>query len=218
MSRALRIRKIYESLLVHYGPQGWWPADSALECIVGTILTQNTAWTNVEKALGNLQEAGLLGLDGLLNVQTETLAALIRPSGYYNQKAIKIKKFLSFFMDEYGGSFDNMFSETTDELRRKLLSVKGIGPETADSILLYAAEKPVFVVDSYTVRIFQRHGLVPEESYYDDVQEVFHDSLAADTLTFNEYHALLVKVGKENCKKRSPVCAGCPLEHDPHSI
>lgn len=216
MTRSERIRKFYEELHKKFGPQGWWPAETALECILGAILTQNTSWKNVVKAIDNLKREKLLSVENLTLIKTDSLAGLIRPSGYYNQKAVKIKNFISFLMDEFSGSLERMFAEDKDVLRAKLLSLKGIGPETADSILLYAGAMPVFVVDAYTWRVLSRHGLVPAETSYGEIQELFTDSLEEDAGMFNEYHALLVKLGKEHCRKKGPLCAGCPLEYDPH--
>ncbi len=218
MTKSERIRKFYEMLHGKFGPQGWWPADTALECILGAILTQNTSWKNVEKALDNLKRENLLSVEDFNLIKTDELAELIRPSGYYNQKAVKIKNFISFLVEKFSGNLDMMFAEDKDVLRGKLLSLKGIGPETADSILLYAGAMPVFVVDAYTWRVLTRHGLVPEQTSYDEIQELFTDSLQADARVFNEYHALLVKLGKEHCKKKEPLCAGCPLEYDPHGV
>lgn len=212
------IKNIYKLLYREYGPQGWWPGESQLECIVGAILTQNTSWSNVQKAIENLKSYNLISIDKLKLIRTQELAELIRPSGYYNQKAIKIKNFLSFLSNEYEGKIDNMFEEKTQPLREKLLNIKGIGPETADCILLYGGNKPIFVVDAYTYRILSRHGIVPDQTSYREMQELFMDSLPEDTEMFNEYHALLVKVGKEHCKKSNPICTGCPLENDPHSV
>jgi endonuclease-3 related protein len=217
MTKSERIRGFYDALYRKYGPQGWWPADNELECVLGAILTQNTAWKNVEKALGNLKERNLISIEKLALIPTSSLAILIRPSGYFNQKAIKIKSFINFLIENYDGSLEKMFDEEGQKLREELLKVKGIGPETADSILLYAARKPVFVVDAYTHRILSRHGLIPVETRYQEIQELFMDSLAEDVQVFNEYHALLVRLGKELCKK-SPLCAGCPLEYDPHAV
>lgn len=218
MDRTKRIARIYEYLYNHYGAQGWWPGDSALECIIGAILTQNTTWSNVEKAIGNLKSHNLLSVKNLSLINADELAPIIKSSGYYNQKALKIKNFISFLTREYGGKLDKLFEEEMPYLRQRLLSIKGIGPETADSILLYAGQKPVFVVDAYTHRILLRHGIIPEQSTYGEVQEVFMDSLAENPKIYNEYHALLVKVGKEHCKKRNPLCKGCPLEPDPHTV
>ncbi|HEX9830076.1 MAG TPA: endonuclease III domain-containing protein [Thermodesulfobacteriota bacterium] len=217
MTKSQRIREFYDSLHKRYGSQGWWPAETELECILGAILTQNTAWKNVEKALGNLKEGNLISIEKLALIPTPSLAILIRPSGYFNQKAIKIKNFIHFLIENYDGSLEKMFEEDWQKLRAELLTIKGIGPETADSILLYAARKPAFVVDAYTYRILRRHGLIPEECSYEEIQELFMDSLPQDVRLFNEYHALLVRLGKELCKK-SPLCAGCPLEYDPHTV
>ncbi|MBI2485631.1 MAG: endonuclease III domain-containing protein [Deltaproteobacteria bacterium] len=217
MTKSKRINGFYNALYKQYGPQGWWPAETELECLLGAILTQNTAWKNVEKALGNLKEKNLISIERLALIPTPSLAILIRPSGYFNQKAVKIKNFIDFIMENYDGSLEKMFAEDGQKLRDKLLKIKGIGPETADSILLYAARKPVFVVDAYTYRILLRHGLIPEETNYGEMQELFMDSLPEDVQLFNEYHALLVRLGKELCKK-SPLCEGCPLEYDPHTV
>jgi len=218
MSGSERIRNFYRDLFDRYGPQGWWPGESRIECILGAILTQNTSWQNVEKAIDNLKRDNLISIESLNLITTDELARLIRSSGYYNQKAVKIKTFIRFVVQEYSGSLEKMFAEPSSELRKKLLGIKGIGPETADSIMLYAGGIPVFVVDTYTYRILSRHGLVPENTSYHEIQELFMDSLEKDSETFNEYHALLVKLGKEHCKKSSPVCEGCPLEYDPHFL
>lgn len=218
MTNSERIRKFYQVLHKKFGPQGWWPAETALECILGAILTQNTSWKNVEKAIDNLKRENLVSIERLNLINAEELALLIRPSGYYNQKAIKIKKFISFLVDEFSGSLERMFATEKSHLRKKLLSIKGIGPETADSIMLYAGGIPVFVVDAYTWRVLYRHGLAPEVTSYSEIQELFADSLSEDAGMFNEYHALLVKLGKEHCRKREPICSGCPLEYDPHEV
>ncbi len=217
MTYSERIASFYEAMLRRYGPQGWWPAETELECILGAILTQNTSWKNVEKAIGNLKRAGLISIDKLASIPTETLAKLIRPSGYFNQKARRIKSFIHFVIESYDGEPKKMFEEDTDKLREKLLSIKGVGPETADSILLYAGKKPVFVVDAYTYRVLLRHGLISEDAGYEDIQKLFLRSLPKDQSLFSEYHALLVRVGKEHCRKKA-VCSGCPLEYDPHKV
>jgi len=177
---------------------------------VGAVLTQNTNWENVARAIANLKRAGVLDFAQLCAISPGALAELIRPCGYYNVKAKRLKALLAA-MEERGG-LDLFFQEETGPLRERLLAVNGIGKETADSILLYAAERPVFVVDAYTHRILNRHGLVPEECGYDELQEFFMDSLPRDPALFNEYHALLVRAGKEFCRKSSPRCQGCPLE------
>ncbi|TFG77672.1 MAG: endonuclease III domain-containing protein [Thermodesulfobacteriales bacterium] len=218
MSTPDRIKNIYRLLYKEYGPQGWWPGDSQLESILGAILTQNTSWNNVEKAINNLKELDLISVEKLTMLTTRELAQLIKSSGYFNQKAIKIKNFITFLYDNYEGGLEKMFEEEISELRNKLLQIKGIGPETADCIILYGGNKPIFVIDTYTYRVLSRHGLVPEQTSYNEMQELVMDSLADDTQMFNEYHALLVRVGKEHCRKQNPICAGCPLEEDPHTV
>jgi endonuclease-3 related protein len=217
MNASTRIKEFYKSLYDRYGPQNWWPAESELECIIGTILTQNTSWKNVEKAFENLKSRGLISVEKLDSISTEKLANLIRPSGYFNQKAIKIKTFISYVKKTYNGDLGRMFDEDTDRLRERLLSIKGIGPETADSILLYALKKPVFVIDAYTYRILSRHSMIPSRTSYQEMQELLMNSLPHDVQVFNEYHALLVKVGKEHCRRKA-LCEGCPLEYDPHMV
>lgn len=209
---AERLTAIYKALYKAYGPQHWWPGETPFEVMVGAVLTQNTAWANVEKALTNLKRHGLLTPSRLSAVTLKRLAPLIRPSGYFNVKAKRLKHLVSFITREYGGSLRRLFAEGPAELRRKLLDVHGIGPETADSILLYAAKRPFFVVDAYTRRVFGRHGLVAENAGYHDVQGLAMDNLPRSEPLFNEYHALIVKVAKERCKRRRPLCTGCPLE------
>jgi len=208
---ALKLEKVYKTLYTHYGPQYWWPAKSRFEVILGAILTQNTNWKNVEKAITNLKEKNLLSSKALQKLPQKRLATLIRPSGYFNIKADRIKSFLHFFESVYGGDLQRMFREKTGTLRKKLMSVKGVGPETADSILLYAGCRPVFVVDAYTRRILSRHGLCENGCNYDQMQTLFMENLTADTRMFNEYHALLVRVGKEHCTPQ-PDCSECPLK------
>ena len=217
MTVSKRIRKFYDSLFERYGTQHWWPADSALECILGAILTQNTAWKNVEKAIRNLKRNGLISIEKLDSIPTQKLARIVRSSGYFNQKASKIKNFISLVNKNYDGVLEKMLKEDTHNLRETLLSVRGIGPETADSILLYAARRPKFVVDVYTYRILSRHALIPTEASYHEIQELITDSISEDVGVYNEFHALLVRVGKEHCR-RNPVCQGCPLEYDPHTV
>jgi endonuclease III related protein len=202
---------MYHKLRHTYGPQHWWPGETAFEVIVGAILTQNTAWRNVEKAIVQLKRAHLLTPHELRRISEKRLASLIRPSGYFNIKAKRLKGFISFLFREYRGSLKEMFKEPLETLREKLLSVKGIGPETADSILLYAGGFPTFVVDAYTHRVFSRHRLVPDDAGYEPLKRFFTSHLPQDAALFNEYHALLVKVGKERCRKE-PLCNGCPLE------
>ncbi|MEM7007741.1 MAG: endonuclease III domain-containing protein [Thermodesulfobacteriota bacterium] len=218
MDTSPRIKNIYQLLYQKYGPQGWWPGDTKLEYVLGAILTQNTSWKNVEKAISNLKSLDLISANKLKLLSVDELALLIKPSGYYNQKAIKIKYFINFLFENYSGDLDKLFKEDIQTLRNNLLHIKGIGPETADSIILYGAVKPIFVIDAYTYRIFSRHGIVPEETNYNEMQELFMDSLEHEPTIFNEYHALIVKLGKEHCKKRKPICTGCPLEGDPHTV
>lgn len=202
--------EIYKRLFEHFGPQNWWPADDPFEVVVGAILTQNTAWGNVEKAIENLKKKDLLNPSGLHRISAERLASLIRPSGYFNIKAKRLKAFLDLLFKDYNGNLDIMFKEKDTELRERLLSVKGIGEETADSILLYAGGVPIFVVDNYTRRILSLHKVVSSELGYQDIQQIFMKELPSNAQLFNEYHALIVSIGKEFCKKR-PLCEKCPL-------
>ncbi|MDP2917407.1 MAG: endonuclease III domain-containing protein [Dehalococcoidia bacterium] len=202
---------IYQRLMACYGPQHWWPADEPFEVIVGAILTQSAAWTNVEKAIANLKAAGALSPPALRQLPASEIAELIHPSGYYNAKARKLKAFVDWFGAEFNDSLDKMAGSDTASLREKLLSVHGIGDETADSILLYAAGKPVFVIDAYTRRIVDRLGLTPKGNSYAAYQALFMDNLPHDTRMFNEYHALLVQLGKDACRKK-PRCRGCCLK------
>ena len=205
------IYQIYLTLYKAFGPQHWWPAESPFEVIMGAILTQNTAWVNVEKALANLKEAKIFDPQSLYQTDLETLSRLIRPAGYFNQKARKINNFLHFFFSAYEGELSRMWQESLESLREKLLKVPGIGEETADSILLYAGSKPIFVIDTYTMRVVKRHQLVEEKDNYGEVQRLFMKNLPRNTEIYNEYHALLVHLGKEFCGKRKPLCQQCPL-------
>jgi len=206
-----RLQEVYDRLLYAFGPRGWWPGDTPFEVMVGAVLTQNTAWANVEKAIANLKAAGLLTPLGLDRVSLSRLAGLIKPSGYFNIKAARLKNLVALIVEAGGGDPPRLLARPTDRLRRDLLTVKGIGPETADSILLYAARRPVFVIDAYTRRILSRHGLANGGETYDRLQALFMDNLPPNTQRFNEYHALLVHLGKHFCKPR-PLCQGCPLE------
>jgi len=206
-----RLLKVYEKLTRAFGPQKWWPADTAFEVILGAILTQSTSWQNVERAIANLKNSKSLSFEKLLKMKTHRLAQLIKPAGYYNVKAQRLKNFISFMEKNYSGDLNRMKKQDTSILRRQLLSVCGIGPETADSILLYAFQKPVFVVDAYTRRIFSRHGYVKEGIDYEALQRFFTRVLPAQGRLFNEYHALLVRLGKEFCKKTKMKCQACPL-------
>lgn len=205
-------KEIYATLLNHYGPQRWWPAETPFEMVVGAILTQNTNWKNASKAIDGLKQANLLSFESINNLSLEELASCIRSAGYYNLKAQRLKNLVRMLDEEYGGDLSLLVHEDWQQSRLKLLSVKGIGEETADSILLYACLQPVFVVDTYTHRVFSRHNLLEEECSYGDIQERFMDNLPADAALFNEYHALIVRVAKEYCKKNTPCCADCPLQ------
>lgn len=201
---------IYDCLFEHYGPQYWWPGESPFEVMVGAILTQSAAWHNGEKAITNLKNAGVMSPSSLRNIPTLELAKLIYPAGYYNAKALKLKALVNWLDASYGDNMRQVFALNTEILRTQLLAVHGIGPETADSILLYAANKPVFVIDTYTRRIINRLGLAPENDIYDAYQKLFTGSLPRNTQLFNEYHALLVRHAKEACRKQ-PFCEKCCL-------
>lgn len=201
---------IYQRLLDHYGPQHWWPAETPLEMIVGAILTQSASWGNVEKAVANLKTRGLLSSARLRQIPVEKLARLIYPSGYYNVKARKIKAFADWLGERYHDDLDRLFALDLSTLRRELLSVYGVGEETADSVVLYAAHKPIFVIDAYTRRIVTRLGLAPAHNSYAAYQSLFMEHLPHEEGLFNEYHALLVCHGKATCR-RVPLCGDCCL-------
>jgi endonuclease-3 related protein len=203
--------EIYNLLLSSFGPQNWWPAETELEMMVGAILTQNTNWNNVEKAILNLKEKSLLSIQKLSRIPASLLAEYIRPAGYYNLKAKRLKNLIKCIVDKYNGDIKTLFSLDTEAIREELLMVKGIGLETADSIVLYGAERPIFVVDTYTHRILTRHGLIEEEAGYDNVQSFFMDNLSHDAELYKEFHALIVKTGKNFCR-RKPRCSECPLD------
>ncbi len=205
------LREIFNRLYKEFGPRNWWPADSPFEVIIGAILTQNTSWNNVEKAIDNLKREALLNPEGIRRISKIKLARLIKPSGYYRIKADRIKAFINFLFEEYNGSLDKMKLENLEILRKKLLMVNGIGPETADSIILYALGKPIFVVDAYTKRILSRHNIIPVSASYNEIQEIFMTHLTYDEKLFNEYHALLVHLGKNFCRK-APKCDVCPIK------
>jgi len=209
--------EIYELLLDLFGPQYWWPGETQFEIIAGAILTQNTNWSNVEKAITNLKDAEVLSQQALHNMETAELAGLIRPAGYYNIKAARLKNFLDWLFEEYDGNLTELDNIETERLRGELLGVKGIGRETADSILLYAFDREIFVVDAYTARIAVRHQLIDADADYEQLQELFQSNLPQDKRLFNEYHALLVRTGKEFCRPKAK-CSGCPLETMPHNI
>ncbi|HHD63884.1 MAG TPA: endonuclease III domain-containing protein [Desulfobulbaceae bacterium] len=202
---------MYERLHAHFGARDWWPGDSPFEIMVGAILTQNTNWKNVERAIDNLKRVGLLSLSAMSELSQDLLAEYIRPAGYYNIKAGRLRNFFHFINKEWDGDLDSFLQQPAAALREQLLSIKGIGPETADSMVLYAAGQPIFVVDAYTHRILIRHEIIDESFGYHEIQELFMDNLEEDTLLFNEYHALIVQVGKVYCKKSKPDCSHCPL-------
>lgn len=210
VSRREQLESMYAALEAHFGFTGWWPADSPFEVAVGAILTQNTAWRNVERAIENLKRARLLAPSAILNCENGNLEEALRPSGYFRVKARRLRSFCVFLIDSFDGDPCAMARLPLAELRPRLLDVNGIGPETADDILLYACEKPVFVVDAYTRRIFSRHGLCPPDAQYEPLRALFERHLAADPGLFKEYHALIVYTGKEFCR-RVPRCETCPL-------
>jgi endonuclease-3 related protein len=209
---AKRLMDMYERLYAHFGPRNWWPGDSALEIAVGAVLTQNTAWINVAKAIANLKEAGVLELDALRALEPAELAELIRPAGYYNLKEKRLRHLLDMFHEECGGDLESLWKRPLPVARELLLSVKGVGPETADSILLYAGGLPTFVIDAYTFRVLGRHGLAKDGDKYHDLQALFMEHLEPSPALFNEFHALIVGLGHRLCKKSNPLCDGCPLE------
>lgn len=206
-----KFHQVYGLLYRSYGSQNWWPAETPFEVMIGAILTQNTAWTNVEKALQNLKKENLLTPQKMLVSTNSKLAKTIRPSGYFNQKSKKLKNFLLFFKNKYHFSISSMRKKDLHFLRRELLEVNGIGPETADSILLYALEKSIFVIDAYTKRIFSRLGLCQPDISYDALQSLFMKNIKTSIPLFNEYHALIVHHGKNICKKTKPLCDQCCL-------
>ena len=206
---------IYRKLYRAYGPRHWWPGETSFEVMVGAILTQHTSWKNVEKAIQKLKEKGLLNPKGIHRLKPGPLASLIRSSGYYRIKAKRLKAFVGFLFEEYNGDIKKMKKEAMMELRGKLLKVNGIGPETADSILLYGLQKPVFVVDAYTKRILSRHDIISAGASYGEMQNLFMDHLPHDEKLLNEYHALLVHLGKNVCKK-DPECDICPIKGIEH--
>lgn len=213
MRKPKSLLKIYDRLFEAFGPQHWWPARTPFEVMIGAILTQNTNWGNVEKAVANLRAADVLTPQRINVTTLIRLRRLIRPSGFYNQKAARLKAFSRFLLDRYGGSVAKLRREETAKLRRDLLALDGIGPETADSILLYALGKPVFVIDAYTKRVFSRHGFLSEKDGYSDWQGLFEKGLPRDARLYNEYHALIVRLAKTYCRKR-PMCDECPFSRD----
>lgn len=206
---------MYEAMHRELGHQAWWPGQTPLEVCVGAILTQNTNWTNVEKALANLRRADALNVPALHAMDAGMLAELIRPAGYYNIKAKRLKNFIRCVAADFGGDLDALLSLGTGAMRERLLAINGIGKETADSIILYAAGKCSFVVDAYTFRILLRHGLITTDDDYESIKELMESSLPCDAQLWNDYHAQLVMVGKQWCRPTAR-CAGCPLESFPH--
>ena len=240
---AKQVASMYRALSKAWGPQHWWPAQSRFEVIVGAFLTQNTSWNNVEIAMGNLRKAKVLSVDGIRGIPIAELEQLVRSSGYFRQKAARLKNFVAFLDKEYGGSLSRMFTQPTLSLRQQLLALNGVGPETADSILLYAGQHEIFVVDAYTRRLATRHGVVSEQATYDELRQLFERGLAlaagnkheaaqeamhvpahppsrmsrtarsSTAEIFNEMHGLIVGVGKKHCFKSQPDCDQCPLKH-----
>ena len=211
MQKNVFIQKSYDALFARWGEQHWWPGKTQLEMVLGAILTQNTTWSNVEQALSNLRENNAINFQSLEKASKAQIVEWIRPAGYFNQKAGYIKGMLENIRERFDSSLDQLFELDTPALRKELLSWKGIGPETADSILLYAAKRPVFVVDAYTKRFLVRHGWCDKKASYDSIATLFTDNLPKDAQLFNEYHALIVRLGKEHCNTQ-PKCEGCPLE------
>ncbi len=205
------LEDIYRRLLAHFGPTHWWPGDTPFEIAVGAILTQNTAWTNVERAIANLKRAHLLSPKAILDAHDDRLHEALRPSGYFRIKTARLRHFCRYLEDRYAGRMDRMAQRPLVELRPELLEVPGIGPETADDILLYACDKPVFVVDAYTRRILSRHGLCAPDIKYEPLRRLFEDHLPPDVHTFKEYHGLIVYTGKDFCRRTTPRCETCPL-------
>lgn len=216
--RERTLLRLFDAMSAHFGPSRWWPGEHAFEVAVGAILTQNTAWRNVEKALGLIRRADALRPEALRSMPESELEQLLRPSGFFRLKARRLRNLLDYFAafpgwDEAPGNLALDFVQhlSTGQLRAELLGVRGIGPETADSILLYALNRPTFVVDAYTRRLFHRHGLVPEDIAYEELRAFFMDVLPEDVPLYNEYHALIVRTGNTCCKKSRPLCGECPL-------
>lgn len=204
------LMSIYRALVAQFGPRHWWPADYPFEVCVGAMLTQNTSWKNVAKAIDSLKAADRLDPFKIYHTGHEELSQLIKPAGYFNVKATRLRNFVNYLVEKHGGDLNLLFSASLAALREELLSVKGIGKETADSIILYAANKPIFVVDAYTKRVLYRHGLVSENADYDTIQGLFEANLTPDLALFNDFHAQFVAAGHHYCK-RIPLCEKCPL-------
>ena len=212
-----KLAVFFETLLKHYGRQHWWPGETAFEVMVGAVLTQNTNWSNVEKAINNLKAAKLLSAEKINGLDHGQLAQIIRPAGYFNIKAQRLKNLVGWFCREYDGSIEALGQLSIDRLREQLLSIRGVGPETADSIILYALNKLTFVVDTYTCRVLVRHGCIDGQSDYEAVKDYCETVLPPDLYVYNEFHALIVRLGKERCKVR-PRCQDCPLEQFEHCL
>ena len=206
---------MYDKLSVAFGPQHWWPGKTATEVVIGAILAQNTAWKNVERAIENLKHARCLSFRALRTLPVEELAGLIRPSGTYRIKAVRLKAFVDVLWEHHGGSLTSMFDGELESARRRLLSIPGIGPETADAMLLYAGVRPTFVVDAYTMRVLRRHHVIDRRADYETVRRLFHRAIEPNTTLYNEFHALFVAVGKHHCRPRAR-CDDCPLAEMPH--
>jgi len=218
MNFSQKLMDHYRTMLDFFGPQHWWPGDTPLEIMIGAVLTQNTNWKNVERAIDNLKRADMLSVEKLVKIHPSELAELIKPAGYFSVKAKRLQNLMRFVWQNYEGDLEQFFAQSANSLREELLSVSGVGPETADDIVLYAAKKPTFVVDTYTYRIMLRHFFIAQDDDYQAIKSMFEDHLPAEVELFNEYHALLVAVGKNYCKPRNPRCDECPLniyDHDP---
>lgn len=216
MSQDLRkqLLNIFNSLLEYFGPRHWWPAETPLEVIFGCILTQNVTWKNVEVAISNLKRKNLININKVLSIPSEDLAQLIKTTRYYNQKTSTLKNFCFMLKNKFDGDLDSLFRLDLENLRKILLSLKGIGKETADAIILYAANKPIFVIDAYTIRIFSRIGFFNQNTGYDEAQRFFHHNLPQDLYLYNEYHALIDALGQNICKAKNPNCYLCPINHE----
>ena len=208
---ALSPAEVYERLFAEYGAQGWWPADSPFEVMVGAVLVQGTAWANVERAIANLRDAGALSPRAVREMDAARLEALVKPSGFFRVKARRLRALCEFLGERFADDLDAMAREPAEALRREILGVNGVGEETADDILLYALGVPVFVIDAYTRRALGRLGTLDPNARYADLQRALHAALPRDAALFNEYHALIVRHAVERCRKRAPLCAGCPL-------
>ncbi|MBF0480797.1 MAG: endonuclease III domain-containing protein [Desulfovibrionaceae bacterium] len=212
MKRGPLLMRMFEAMSGALGPSGWWPAKTPFETAVGAVLAQNTNWGNAAKAMGNIERAGVMDCAALLALTPEALAELIRPAGYFRLKAARLRALLEFVDAACGGDPAALAAWPLETARERLLTVRGVGPETADSILLYAAGLPSFVIDAYTRRILSRHGLAPADAPYDELRDFFMDALPPDAPLYNEMHALIVRVGSAYCKTKSPACRECPLE------